>query len=139
MIFSYCNCCHHLAGRPDAAANFYRDHFVPEGWALHYSKLSEYWGIFLIGRCNSCYGKLEELIPIPEGLTGDALFQAIYDTVQTAHPYDEKSNVVGYYGNCKERSEFYKQRDKHLQYRRSKEFMYLFIDWDREFARLWLE
>ena len=139
MVFTYCHCCRHLAGRPDAAANYYRDHFVPESWALHYSKLSECRGVILTGRCDNCYGKLEELIPIPEGLTGDVLFQAIYDTVQAAHPYDTKSDAVGYYGGCKERSEFYKWRDGRPQFRRSKEFLDLFHDWDREQARLWLE
>lgn len=138
MVFQYCNCCHHLAGRPNAAANFYRDHFVPDRWKLDYFKLSECRGVTLTGRCDRCHDKLEELIPIPEGLTGDALFQAIYDTIQTAHPYDEKSDT-GYYGRCKERSEFYKWRDKCPQLRHSKEFLDLFHDWDRETARLWLE
>lgn len=139
MVYHYCDCCHHLAGRPDAAANFYRDHFVPESWTLNYFKLSECGGVTLIGHCDCCYGKLEELIPIPKGLSGDALFQAIYDVVQTAHPYDTKSDALGYYGPCKERSRFYKLRDERKQFRRSKEFLNLFNDWDRESARLWLE
>ena len=139
MVYTYCDCCHHLAGRPDAAANFYQDHFVPEGWALSYFKLSECHGVTLTGSCNCCHGKLEELIPIPKGLTGDALFQAIYDVMQTAHPYDKFADIVGYYGSCKERGEFYKCRDDRRQFRRSKEFLDLFNDWDREAARLWLE
>ena len=139
MVFTYCHCCRHLAGRPDAAANFYRDHFIPKGWALHYSRLSECRGVFLTGRCEICYDNLEELIPIPEGLTGDALFQAIYDTMRTAHPYDKRNDALVYYGACKGRSEFYKWRDKQPQFRRNKEFLDLFNDWDRESARLWLE
>lgn len=138
MVNRYCKCCHHLAGRPDAAANFYNDHFIPDRWALHYSKLSECWGVSLMGRCKDCGGDLEEFISLPNGLTGDALFQAIYDIVQTAHPYDAKSDALGYYGRCKERSEFYKQRDSRKQFRRSKEFLEMFNDWDREAARLWL-
>lgn len=139
MVFTYCHCCRFLAGRDDAAANFYRDHFVPEGWALNYFKLSECGGVALTGHCEICYDKLEELILLPKGLTGDALFQAIYDTMQTAHPYDEKSDGLGYYGRCEERSEFYKRRDTRSQFRRSREFLDLFNDWDREAARLWLE
>ena len=27
MVNRYCKCCHHMAGKPDAAANFYNDHF----------------------------------------------------------------------------------------------------------------
>ena len=138
MVFTFCNCCRYLADGPDTA-NFYRDHFVPESWELRYSNLSECRGVFLTGRCDVCYNKLEELIPIPEGLAGDALFQAIYDTVQTAHPYDERSDDLGYYGGCKERSEFYERRDVCPQFRRSKEFLDLFHAWDREQARLWLE
>lgn len=138
MVYRYCDCCHHMAGSPDAAANFYRDHFVPEGWELNYFKLSECYGVTLTGSCNCCHGKLDELIPIPEGLNGDALFQAIYDVVQTAHPYDKKYND-SYYGDCKERSEFYKRRDDRTQFQRSKEFLELLNDWDREAARLWLE
>ena len=51
MINRYCGCCHHLAGRPDAAANFYNDHFIPTGWALNYFKLIECRGVSLMGRC----------------------------------------------------------------------------------------
>lgn len=86
MVNRYCKCCHHLAGRPDAAANFYNDHFIPDRWALHYSKLSECWGVSLMGRCKDCGGELEEIIPIPKDLTGDDLLKAIYDTMQTAPP-----------------------------------------------------
>ena len=41
MVNRYCECCHRLAGRPDAATNFYNDHFIPTHWALNYFKLSE--------------------------------------------------------------------------------------------------
>ncbi len=139
MVHQYCHCFRFLADRPDAAANFYRDHFIPERWELCYSKLSECSGVILAGRCEICFDRLEEFIPIPKGLSGDALFQAIYDTMQTAHPYDEKSDALGYYGRCKERSAFYRCRDKRPQFRRSKQFLDLFNDWDRAAARSWLE
>ena len=139
MVNRYCKCCHHLAGRPDAAANFYNDHFIPDHWALSYFKLSECMGVSLMGRCKDCDGELEEVIPLPKGLTGDALFQAIYDTVQTAHPYDKFLKQVGYYGRCEERSRFYASRDERHQFQRSRQFLRLFHDWDRESARLWLE
>lgn len=139
MVNYYCDCCQHLAGRPEAAANFYRHHFIPTGWALNYFKLSECGGVTLTGRCECCGGKLEELIPLPEGLTGDDLLKAIYDTVRTAHPYDEFSKRVGYYGDCEERNWFYDARDKRPQFRRGTKFLNLFNDYDREQARLWLE
>ena len=139
MVYQYCHCCRSLADRPDAAANFYRDHFIPERWELCYSKLSECSGVILVGRCEICSDKLEELIPIPEGLSGDALFQAIYDIMQTTHPYDEKLDALGYYGRCKERSEYYKWRDKQPQLWLRRRFLDLFNDWDREAVRLWLE
>ena len=137
MVNRYCKCCHHLAGRPDAAANFYNDHFIPDHWALSYFKLSECMGVSLMGRCKDCDGELEEVIPLPKGLTGDALFQAIYDIVQTAHPYDKFLKQVGYYGRCEERSRFYTSRDERHQFQRSRQFFRLFHDWDRESARLW--
>ena len=139
MVFRYCHCCRYPVDRPDAAANFYREHFIPERWELCYCKLSECSAIALTGRCGLCDDKLEELIPIPEGLTGDALFQAIYDTVQTAHLYDKFLKQVGYYGRCEERSRFYASRDERHQFQRSRQFFRLFHDWDREQARLWLE
>ena len=139
MVNRFCKCCHHMAGKPDAATNFYNDHFIPDCWALSYFKLSECMGVSLMGRCKDCDGELEEVIPLPKGLTGDALFQAVYDIVQTAHPYEAKSDALGYYGRCKERSRFYASRDERHQFQRSRQFLKLFHDWDREQARLWLE
>lgn len=139
MVNRYCDCCHHLAGQPNAADNFYRHNFVPDRWALDYFKLSECGCVRLTGHCEKCYDKLEEIIPLPKGLTGDDLLKAIYDTIQTAHPYDQVSDRIGYYGDCKQRSLFYQSRDKRRQFRRSVEFLNLFNDYDREQARLWLE
>ena len=139
MVSRYCKCCHHLAGGPNAVANFYNDHFVPTHWALNYFKLSECIGVSLMGRCKDCGGELEETILLPKGLTGDGLLKAIYDTVQTAHPYDKFLKQVGYYGHCEERSKFYASRDGRHQFQRSRQFFKLFNDWDREAARLWLE
>lgn len=139
MVNRYCKCCYHLASWPDAVANFYNDHFIPDRWALSYFKLSEYMDVSLLGHCKDCGDELEEVIRFPKGLAGDALFQAVYDIVQTAHPYDVKSDALGYYGVCQERSEFYNRRDKFPQFQRSQQFLELFNDWDREQARLWLE
>ena len=139
MVNRYCKCCHHLAGRSDTAANFYNDHFIPTNWALNYFRLSDCMGVSLIGCCKSCGGDLEEIIPLPKDLTGDDLLKAIYDTMQTAHPYDRFYSEQGYFGSCKERGEFYTRRDHRSQYRRGLEFLRLFNDWDREQARIWLE
>lgn len=138
MVNRYCKCCYHLAGQPDAAANFYNDHFIPIRWALNYFKLSECLGVSLMGRCKDC-GDLEEVIPIQKDLTGDDLLKAIYDTVQTAHPYDKFIEQVGYCGRCKDRSSFYTSRDGCTQLRRSKQFLDLFHDWDRDQVWIWLE
>lgn len=100
MVYSYCKCCQHMAGNTDAAANFYNANFIPDSWKSNYSKLSECAGIILVGHCKDCYGYLEELIPIPKGLSGDALFQAIYNTMQSAHPYAKTSEHIDYYGPC---------------------------------------
>ena len=139
MVNRYCSCCYHMAGNPNGAANFFRSHFVPEKWELGYFKLSECMGVTLAGRCMDCRGALEETIPIPKGLAGDDLLKAIYDTVQTAHPYDKISGHIGYYGDCEERSLFYTSRDNRSQRQRSKEFLEMFNDYDREQARVWLE
>lgn len=139
MVYLYCKCCQHMAGNTNAAANFYDENFIPGTWKSHYSRLSECAGIILTGHCKACYGDLEELIPIPKGLSGDDLFQAIYDTMQTAHPYAQTSEHIDYYGTCDERNEFYRRRDKSSQFQRSKKFLELFHDYDREQARLWLE
>lgn len=139
MVFSYCQCNRHMAGNDDAAANFYNSHFIPRGWQLIYFELSECSAIHLTGYCKRCYENLEEMILLPKGLAGDDLLKSIYDTMQTAHPYDTFLPQVGYHGLCKERSDFYARRDKRSQFARSKEFLNLFHDYDRESARLWLE
>lgn len=139
MVFRYCKCCCHMAGHPEAEANFFRHHFVPTGWELNYFKLSECAGITLSGYCDDCHEALEELISLPKELSGDDLLKAIYDTMQAAHPYDEISKQIGYYGDCEERSLFYTAWDKQPQLWRSKEFLKLFNDYDLEQARVWLE
>ena len=139
MVFSICKCCQHMAGRGEAEANFFQEHFIPRDWQLVYTKLNEGVLVILNGYCNSCYEQLEEAILLPKGLSGDDLLQAIYDTVQTAHPYDKFSEELGYHGNRKERSLFYAHRDKKPQFRRSTEFLNMFHDYDRELVRLWLE
>ena len=139
MVFSYCKCSRHMAGSPNAAINFYRSHFIPRDWKLHYSKLGECGAINLAGYCKNCYEDLEEMILLPKGLTGDNLLKAIYDTMQTAYPYDKFDEQIGYYVDCKERSAFYLMRDKRSQIVRSRKFLDLFNDYDREPARLWLE
>ena len=106
MVNRYCKCCHHLAGRPDAAANFCNSHFIPDRWELQYPELSECSEISLIGHCKDCNGVLKETILLPENLAGDDLLKAIYDTMQTAHPYDKFWEQVGYCGSCEERSRF---------------------------------
>ena len=139
MVFSYCKCCQHMAGKPESAANFYRDHFVRTGWELNYTRLSDCSAITLTGHCDACHGELAELIPLPNGLTEDGQLKAIYQTMQTVHPYDEFSDRVGYYGGCEEGNWVYTDRGKRPQFRRSVEFLKLFHDYDREAARFWLE
>lgn len=139
MVNRYCKCCHHLAGRPDAAANFCNSHFIPDRWELQYPELSECSEISLIGHCKDCNGVLKETILLPENLAGDDLLKAIYDTMQTAHPYDKFWEQVGYCGSCEERSRFYTSRDNRTQFQRSRQFLDLFEDWDREQVRIWLE
>lgn len=134
MVNRYCKCCYHLASWPDVAANFYNDHFIPDRWAPSFSKLSECWGVSLMGHCKDCGDGLEEVIRFPKGLAGDALFQAVYDIVQTVHPYDVRSDALGYCGVCQERSEFYKRRNKSPQFRRSQQFLELFNDWDHSLS-----
>lgn len=139
MVNRYCKCCHHLAGRPEAAANFCNSHFIPDRWELQYPELSECSEISLIGHCKDCNGVLKETILLPENLAGDDLLKAIYDTMQTAHPYDKFWEQVGYCGSCEERSRFYTSRDNRTQFQRSRQFLDLFEDWDREQVRIWLE
>ncbi len=139
MVFSYCKCNRFMAGNPVAAANFYSSHFIPTGWELIYCELDKCGAVHLSGYCKNCHEKLDEMIPLPEGLTGEDLLKCIYDTVQTAHPYDKYDERAGYYGGCKERSEFYHWRDKRPQIVRSRQFLSLFHDYDREPVRLWLE
>lgn len=139
MVFSVCKCNRHMASNPAAAANFFKRHFIPNGWRLDYFDLSQCNAVTLTGCCENCHEEMAELIPLPERLTGDDLLKNIYDTIQTAHPYDQFDERIGYYGDSKERSAFYTYRDQLPQIGRSRKFLDLFNDYDREPARLWLE
>ncbi len=134
-----CKCCLHMATRTEALDNFYKDHFIPRGWRLGYSKLSEGVILYLTGYCRDCYDELEELVWLAEGMSGDDLFSAIYNAMQNVHPYDKKTDAGDYYGSCDERSSFYRYRDKRPEFRKDQEFLRLFHDYDRNAVHLWLE
>lgn len=141
-----CICNDHMADSDPRRINFYHDHFIPKGWALRYQTLSPSpnWRtpLTLTGYCGTCHGPLEEDIPLTEGLTGDSLFQEIYNAMQNAHPYDKKREREGhspiYYGRCDFRSSWYCYRDGLTVFARNKQFLDLFHDYDRLQARRWL-
>lgn len=139
MCDRLCGCCMHLSVQSEKLASFYKDHFIPQGWKLAYSALSEGVILYLTGYCQNCYQELEERVLLEKSLTGDKLFSAIYDAMQTAHPYDKKTDTGLYYGSCKSRSDFYQIRDKRKTFRQDQEFLRLFHDYDRNAARRWLE
>lgn len=134
-----CECCRHLAVRSEKLDSFYSKHFIPRGWRLGYTTLSEGVILYQTGRCQNCYQELEERILLEKNLTGDDLFSAIYEAMQTAHPFDRKTDTGVYYGPCKARSDFYRLRDKRKTFRMDQEFLRLFHDYDRNAARHWLE
>lgn len=134
-----CDCCPHLPVRSDKLNSFYNACFIPDGWKLSYSTLSEGVDLYLTGYCRNCYGRLEERILLTNNLSGDELLSAIYDAMWTAFPYDEKLDNGGYYGPCKSRSAFYRSRDRWTTFQRDQEFLRLFHDYDRNQARLWLD
>lgn len=135
-----CTCNSHLAVTDGKKHNFCNEHFIPTGWELVYIDLSRPWRtLYLTGICQVCHGRLEAQLDLPEGLTGDGLFQAIYEAMWSAHPFDETSEYVDYYGKCKERSSFYRWRDALPQVERGRRFLDLFHDYDRGPARHWLE
>lgn len=134
-----CKCCLHMVPRTEALNNFYRGHFIPRGWRLSYSKLSEGVILYLTGYCRDCYDELEEQVWLAEGISGDDLFSAIYNAMQNVHPYDGRTDTGVYYGGCDARSAFYRCRDKKSEFRKDQEFLRLFHDYDRNAARLWLE
>ena len=134
-----CGCCPPLLVRSEKLDNFYNEHFIPQGWRLSYTKLSEGVSLYLTGYCRDCGGDLDERILLTNGLSGGKLLNTIYDAMWTAHPYDERLDGAGYYGRCKPRSDFYYSRDRRGTFRRDQEFLRLFRDYDRNQARLWLE
>lgn len=134
-----CRCCQHLMVRSKKLDNFYNEHFIPRGWKLSYTKLSEGVCLYLTGYCRDCYGNLEERILLTDSLSGDDLLSAVFDAMWTAHPYDKKIDNGQYYGRCEARSEFYRGRDRHGTFWRDQEFLRLFHDYDRNQVRLWLE
>ena len=134
-----CGCCPHLLVRSEKLDSFYNEHFIPRGWRLSYTRLSEGVALYLTGYCRDCGGDLEERVLLTNGLSGDKLLNTIYDAMWTAHPYDRKLDSIGYYGRCKPRSDFYHIRDRRGTFRRDQEFLHPFHDYDRNQVRLWLE
>jgi len=145
MPYLRCDCIIN-AGLSDAASgSFYNQNFVPQEWELNaFGPLTEGVSLLLKGYCKDCYRDLAVQFPIPKQDSEDAVFQHIYDTIRTAHPYDKTLETkpdgkINYYGSCKERSEYYRARDTMPVSYRNREFLDLFPEYHRERARLWLE
>ena len=134
-----CGCCSHLLVRSEKLDSFYNECFIPRDWKLVYSTLSEGVCLYLTGYCRDCYGDLEERILLTNGLSGEKLLNTIYEAMWTASPYDKKLDNGDYYGHCKDRSAFYRSRDRRKTFRRDQEFLRLFHEYDRNAVRLWLE
>ena len=134
-----CNCILHQTLDSEACANFYNENFIPWCWEKGWLSFPDSRFLRLTGYCKSCGGELEETICLPPQSDSKAFFKAVYDTLRTAHPYDQKSEQLGYFGACERRSEFYRRRDQIGTFQFGQIFLNLFCDYDREQARIWLE
>ncbi len=145
MVYLRCSCIIH-AGLSDAALdNFYNQNFVPQKWELlSFGPLTEGASLLLKGYCKACRGELAVQIPVPKQDSKNAVFQYIYDTIRTAHPYaktfeTKPDGKIAYSGLCKERNEYYRAQDTMPVSCRNNKFLDLFPEYHREQARLWLE
>lgn len=142
-MYRPCTCNGHMAETDPRRANFYNKHFIPRGWELYYSDslASLRWPptLYLTGRCEVCHGDLKERIALSGNQT--ALLADIYGAMLYEHPYDKRSTEESpfYYGSCKARSAWYRQRDRLTPIERNRQFLNLFHEFDRPQVRRWLE
>ena len=136
-------CSHEETGcGPTAPSEHHAENFIPTGWALEYDTLNgkgQKRFLYIIGRCLHCRKSARTGVSIPSELTGDALFEKVYEEQRRYRPFAEHHPQTGaYFGKLEMRLKWYQQQDDLPVERRNEQFVQLFHTEDQEAARLWV-
>lgn len=125
-----------------ALSDHYAENFIPSGWALEYGSLNGKdvsRDLYITGKCLCCHKSARAGVSIPEELTGDALFEAVYAEQLRYRPFDWHCKETGAYrGKVQMRLKWYQAQDDLTLAERSEQFVRLFHEEDQEAARLWV-
>ena len=142
MRENWCECEDHFNLDFSWVMAFYRDNFIPDGWGFQYTTLDkpeQERSLYLTGTCSQCGKDMRCGISVPGELTGDDLFEDIYQIMLKHRPYDDRDNTGIYHGRIPQRSEWYWKQDQLTKADFIEQFVSLFLDEDRPEARHWAE
>lgn len=141
MVNRYCKCCHHLAGRPEAAANFCNSHFIPDRWELQYTTLlgqEKRRTLYITGECSQCGGFMCAGEDISGTVTHDSFLRDVCASMLRYRPYAGQDGSGLYQGSVPQRLEWYWRQDHLTKAERVEQFASLFHEGvDQLIARRW--
>lgn len=142
MEENWCECEGHLSEDFSKLTDYYCRYFVPTGWRLEYTTLSEPEPgrmLYLIGKCEQCGGFMRCGVSVAGNFTHERLLADICQTMLHHRPHDGQDRSGLYHGGCSRRSEWYWEQDQLTRAERVEQFTALFLEKDRQAARRWAE
>lgn len=137
---NWCACSGHKSKSFREVLDFYSTHFIPDGWQLKYTTLTEEEPgrtLYLTGKCAQCGGFMHSGLSLGSNLTGDTLLSHIYERLSTHRPYDGREPSGIYHGAVIPRAQWYWEQDRLTARERREQFVALFHEEDRAAALRW--
>lgn len=140
MSERWCECPEHRSHDFRKLTDFYCHNFIPAGWKLQYTTLTEREDgrvLYITGKCRECGGFMRTGVSIAGNYTRDNLLRNICHAMLNYRPYAGKGVYGLYQGGVSQRLEWYWRQDQLLTTELIEQFVALFHEKDQLAARRW--
>lgn len=143
MKEKWCECKDHRSRDFRKLTDFYCKCFVPTGWQLQYTTLTEPEEdrtLYIVGKCSQCGGSMRSGVGVACNHTHENLLRNVCHAMLDHRPYAGKDIYGLYRGGVPQRLEWYWRQDQMTREQRIEQFVALFHPGaDQLAARLWAE
>lgn len=139
---SWCECKSHRSQDFNKLTDHYCRYFIPEGWYLEYTTLTEPEErrvLYITGKCSQCGGFMRSGVSIYGKNTREDLLEDICRTMLTYRPYAGKDESGIYRGGVLRRQEWYWHQDQMTRAQHIEQFTLLFRESESLIARRWAQ